>query len=88
MNIMSISYLALFLDVPLSAPSHTPQNQILTIQFTYLTILAAAAGVKAAALSSPCIYLCYDVKASADCGAYYKPVWDSSRDCYICCGVF
>ncbi|KAG2745750.1 hypothetical protein P692DRAFT_20836675 [Suillus brevipes Sb2] len=55
------------------------------IQFAYLAVLAAAVGVKAAVAYGPCIDLCYDVAATADCGTDYAPFWQPTEQCYYCC---
>jgi hypothetical protein len=54
------------------------------IQFTYLAILAAFAGVNTA-VANTCDYDCQDPEASASCGAGWGLVWDNSLNCDICC---
>jgi len=58
------------------------------IQLAYLTILAAAAGVKPAIAHGSCIDLCYLVASTADCGKDYAPYWSDEKQCYICCGTY
>ncbi|KAG0708455.1 hypothetical protein DFH29DRAFT_870983 [Suillus ampliporus] len=57
------------------------------IQFTYLTILAIAAGVKVAFARSCIDAVCWDIPATADCGQNWEPVWSASQNCYICCTI-
>ncbi|KAG1748372.1 uncharacterized protein EDB91DRAFT_1334606 [Suillus paluster] len=73
------------------APSRTPtQSKILTdtmkIQFTYLAILAAAAGVKAAPSNTDsikCKPTCYPTEAS--CTGDWTPFYIDEDRCYECC---
>jgi hypothetical protein len=57
------------------------------IQFAYLAILAAAAGVKPAIAHGSCVDLCYDVESSADCEKDYAPFWSDTENCYLCCST-